>query len=64
MKCLLRQIAILQNQLDRQDPATRERTEEEIEKLKREMIADCGGHTPTALNYVANFLPPQPQQQQ
>jgi len=54
----LRQIAILQNQLDRQDPATRERTEEEIKQLKLEMIEDCGGHTPTALNYVATFLPP------
>ncbi|KEH34360.1 putative transcription factor Nin-like family [Medicago truncatula] len=64
VKCLLRQIAILQNQLDRQDPATRKRTEEEIKKIEQEMIADCRGHRPTALNYVANFLPPEQLQQQ
>jgi len=62
VKSLLKQIALLANQLERQDPVARARTEGEIKSLQNEMIEHCGGHTPTALYNIAAFLPPQPQQ--
>jgi hypothetical protein len=64
VKSLLKQIALMEAQLDGQDPARRARTEEEIERLKQEMITHCGGIIPTAMNNIATFLPPQYQQQQ
>ncbi|MCI62930.1 hypothetical protein A2U01_0084187 [Trifolium medium] len=50
-------------QLDGQDSATRARTEHEIDRLKQEMIAHCGGYIPTAMNNIAAFLPQYQQQQ-
>ncbi|WJX35390.1 hypothetical protein P8452_23388 [Trifolium repens] len=64
VKSLLKQIALMEAQLDGQDPARRARTEEEIERLKQEMITHCGGIIPTAMNNIATFLPPRYQQQQ
>ncbi|CAI8599591.1 unnamed protein product [Vicia faba] len=49
VKSLLKQIALLGTQSEKQVPATRARTEEDISRLKQEMIDHCGGHIPTAL---------------
>ena len=57
VKSLLKQIALLGTQLDRQDPATRATTEEEIHRLKTEMIQHCGGQIPTAMYNIEAFLP-------
>ncbi|XP_045802198.1 putative uncharacterized protein DDB_G0277255 [Trifolium pratense] len=61
VKSLLKQIAIMGAQLDGQDSATRARTEHEINRLKQEMIAHCGGYIPTAMHNIAAFLPQQQQ---
>lgn len=62
MKSLLKQIKLLANQWEGQDPEARARTEGEIKSLQTEMIQHCGGHIPTALYNIAAFSPPQPQQ--
>ncbi|KAL5053378.1 hypothetical protein RYX36_034060 [Vicia faba] len=62
VKSLLKQIALLESQMGRQDAATRARTEKDISELKEEMIRHCGGLIPTAMYNIAAFLPPQHQQ--
>ncbi|XP_058781038.1 uncharacterized protein LOC131655152 [Vicia villosa] len=64
VKSLLKQIALLGTQLEKQEPATRARTEEDISRLKQEMIDHCGGHIPTAMYNIAAFLPPKYQKRQ
>ncbi|CAK8578867.1 unnamed protein product [Lathyrus sativus] len=62
VKSLLKQIALLESEMERQDAATRAMTEKDISELKEEMIRHCGGLIPTAMYNIAAFLPPQHQQ--
>lgn len=53
VKSILKQITLLANSLSSEDPATRARTEAEINRLQQEMISHCGDIPPTAMYAIA-----------